>query len=373
MRRANRLEGYVDDYNGETVGGWAWDREQPNTPIRVEICEEDTPVATIAADEVREDLLREGIGNGRHGFTYALPEALRGQPFINARFAGTDLLLQNCPRFSSTSEPTPPDGTGLFARARNVTNIDNCVFYHTMDIPGFGLVEGEWDLRHTVREYLGPVQLRGKRVLDVGKGSGFLTFYMESQGAEVVAYDLSEYQAWDVIPYAGFDYQEHILSFRSQIWRLNSGFWLAHRANRSRAKLVHGTVYAIPPAIGQVDIAVLASLLLHLRDPFYALENALRLTRETAIIVEATPGFFLEGSKSPRAEFAPNPVTFQPKDTWWSLPPPLVKRFLQVLGFETVSEHHHTQVYKKTDAVPYYTLVARRSRGSPSAPAAPTP
>lgn len=59
-----------------------------------------------------------------------------------------------------------------------------------MDIPGYGGVEGEWDLRKGVKEYLGNVDFKGKRVLEIGTASGFLCFYMEGQGAEVVAYDL---------------------------------------------------------------------------------------------------------------------------------------------------------------------------------------
>ncbi|MEE9185219.1 MAG: hypothetical protein V3U39_12205, partial [Acidimicrobiia bacterium] len=79
----------------------------------------------------------------------------------------------------------------VFALPREVTDINECYFYHSMDIPRHGAVDGEWDLREGVTEYLGGVDFAGKRVLEVGTASGFLCFHMESQGAEVVAYDLS--------------------------------------------------------------------------------------------------------------------------------------------------------------------------------------
>ncbi|MBV9971725.1 MAG: hypothetical protein JO135_00155, partial [Candidatus Eremiobacteraeota bacterium] len=34
-----------------------------------------------------------------------------------------------------------------YAEPRTVTNLSDCYFYHTMEIPGYGLVEGQWDLR----------------------------------------------------------------------------------------------------------------------------------------------------------------------------------------------------------------------------------
>src|SRR5947209_7407317 len=96
-----------------------------------------------------------------------------------------------------------PVDSGVFAPAREVTDLGQCVFYHTMEIPGYGLVNGAWDLRGSVGAYLGGVDLHGRRVLEMGTASGFLCFEMEKRGAEVVAYDLSEKQDWDLVPFAG--------------------------------------------------------------------------------------------------------------------------------------------------------------------------
>ena len=52
--------------------------------------------------------------------------------------------------------------------------LEDCYFYHTMDVPGAGLVTGEWDLRNGVDAYLGHESVAGKRVLELGTASGFL-------------------------------------------------------------------------------------------------------------------------------------------------------------------------------------------------------
>ena len=70
-----------------------------------------------------------------------------------------------------------------YALPRVVTDLADCAFYHSMDLPGHGTVEGMFDLRGAVDEYLGGVDLRGKRVLELGTADGFLCFEMERRGA----------------------------------------------------------------------------------------------------------------------------------------------------------------------------------------------
>lgn len=90
----------------------------------------------------------------------------------------------------------------IYAEPRTVTKLADCLFYHSMDISGYGSVDGAWDLRGTVDEYLGGIGLEGKKVLEIGKASRFLTFHMEQLGATVIAHDLSSQDDWDAVPYA---------------------------------------------------------------------------------------------------------------------------------------------------------------------------
>jgi len=227
----------------------------------------------------------------------------------------------------------------VFAKPKIITDMLDCYFYHEMDIPGYGHVTGEWDLRGREREYLGGVNVAGKRVLDVGTASGYLSFYMEKQGADVIAYDISEDQTWDIVPFHGYNYQETFLSRKAHVKKINNAFWFAHGAFKSRVKMVYGTVYEIPKEIGPVDISVFGCVLLHVRDPFLALQRALSLTKETVVVTEQGASRLGE----PCMRFLPSFKTCEPKETWWELPPAIIQNFLAVLGFEENKVIEHSQ------------------------------
>jgi hypothetical protein len=254
-----------------------------------------------------------------------------------------------------------------WAEPRNVSAIDDCDFYHTMDIPGYGVVHGQWDLRGREMAYLGNVNLRGKRVLELGTASGHLCFTMEKMGAEVVAYDLSAQEEWDIVPYSGYDLAAEADARKKHINRLNNGFWLAHRSYNSSAKVMYGTVYELPDNIGELDVCTFGSILLHLRDPFLALQRAAKHVRESAIVTDVVPGFrghilsvaeLLTGSKLIR--FLPNARTHTPLESWWSLSPSLVSDFLHILGFVETRISYHRQLYYGKE-VKLFTVVGRRS------------
>lgn len=264
----------------------------------------------------------------------------------------------------------------IYVKPKVVTDIEECHFYHTMEIPGYGVQKGTFDLRQGAREYLGDVDFKGKRVLEVGTASGFLCFYMESRGADVVAYDLSEEDIGDIVPHYKCNYDQYVAERKNTIRRFNNAFWLSHNAFDSKAKLVHGTVYEIPREIGLVDISTFGAVLLHLRDPFLALQNALRLTKETVIITgghrDLLYAYFdklhlpnglvrlLDLFSSPQMKFVPSPQRpiFH---TWWTLTPTILKRMIAILGFEQVKVNYHWQIARNRK-VRQYTIVGHRSR-----------
>ncbi len=194
---------------------------------------------------------------------------------------------------------------GIYAPPRHVTDIGECSFYHVTDLPGHGVVGWGWDLRGGEEKYLGGVEVRGKRVLELGTSSGFLCRYMESKGADVVGYDLSDEYTWDFVPYSQCDMSSYLLEMKNYLRLQNNAWWFAHRLFRSTAKVVYGHVYEIPEQIGTVDVSTFGSLLLHVRDPFLALQNALRLTRESVVTTDLHPEqpgdspFHSGGARSP--------------------------------------------------------------------------
>lgn len=301
--------------------------------------------------------------------------------------------------------PTHPR-PDLFAPPREITSLEECWFYHTIDLPGFGVIPGQWDLRGGVDDYLGRVPLAGKRVLELGTASGFLCFEMEKRGADVVAFDLAPGSFPDLIPFAAFAEFGKVLADQVQIYeRLRNSYWLAHRALGSQARVVYGNLYELPAGIGPVDVATFGCILLHLRDPFLALANAARFVTETMIVTDvihtdwtseqitgsapvvtpAAPASMKENLKRlfrapepiapPAAAMPPAAMTFlfDPADpsthtqmnSWWQFTPALVTRMLSVLGFADASVTTHTQRYENGHQARMYTVVAKRTAPLP--------
>ncbi len=269
------------------------------------------------------------------------------------------------------------DNNGIFASPRTVTDLAECSFYHTMEIPGYGHVDGRFDLRGNESKYLGGVDLKGKRVLEVGCADGFLSFYMESQGADVVSIDLSEDQSWDLVPFADFEYQKVGVELARGIAKMNNSYWLCHNAFGSNAKVVYTSVYNIPDALGTFDVATLCATLVHFENPFRALQMATRRATETVVVTEVVGnksflsclfGRFL----SPSLVFLPEHRKYGKWDveaaidnldhclSWWLAPPNVVREFLRVLGFGKMRTSYHRPLYMGHKLLTY-TIVAQRT------------
>jgi len=283
-----------------------------------------------------------------------------------------------------------------FSSPRDFIDISDCYFYHVMDLPGYGEVGSEWDLRGGEEAYLGGVLFQSKRVLELGTASGFLCHYMEGKGADVIGFDLASDRSWDLVPFAGLDLPSLRVERRNHIERLKNGWWFAHRVFGSNAKVVYGNVYDIPEEIGPVDIATFGLILCHLRDPFQALHSALPLTRELVVVTEWHPEqtvgqgqsmsvppdsasglrrylkrlLIKTGVVSPASHhsagmyFVPNPqgTDFGAQiSTWWCLSPEVICRFLGVLGFGDQVVTEHFQIYQGK-RIRLYTVVGKRTQ-----------
>lgn len=258
--------------------------------------------------------------------------------------------------------------TRIYTTPRTVTDLSACYFYHSIDIPKYGSVDGDWDLRKGVDQYLGGVNFHGKRVLEMGTADGFLAFEMERRGAEVVSYDLSEQDAWDIVPYAQYDHEAFLREYQADTPRMNNAYWLCHGAFSSSARMVYGHASSLPETIGPVDITTFGSILVHLRDPLSALERALRLTRETVIVTDLLGRGFRRYLRfiplrwqRPTFTFLPDWRRGEPKDAWCYLSPALVVRILGLFGFEQTRVTYHRQPYHRRPTW-LFTVVGQRTR-----------
>src|SRR6185295_5902899 len=111
-------------------------------------------------------------------------------------------------RFMTTARETP-ESHSLLVEPRFVDSVADCFFYHTMDLPEFGVVRGQWDLRGRFDDYVGGVPVAGKSVLDIGTATGFLSFEAERLGASrVLSFDLGDARQQRFIPFKNKPYYQ---------------------------------------------------------------------------------------------------------------------------------------------------------------------
>jgi hypothetical protein len=101
--RFPNYQGTFDSIDCQSMAGWAWDASQPNSPISVDIYDGAQKIATVRANQFRQDLLNAGIGNGQHGFTFPIPTSLRNyySHWITVKYSGLAEQLANNPRIIS--------------------------------------------------------------------------------------------------------------------------------------------------------------------------------------------------------------------------------------------------------------------------------
>ncbi len=218
--------------------------------------------------------------------------------------------------------------------------LDDCSFYHTFLHTNGQVLPGAWDLRGAEEEYLGRIDLAGKRVLELGPASGYLTFYMERQGAAVVGFDAGFTTVIDLLPVKEWDMYAAKTTHMHMISRYQNSWWYMHRALRSRAKMVYGDIYSLPCDLGEFDVATFGTILLHLRDPFTALAEASKRTRSTIVVTEILND---AATYEDRAVMVFDPVGGEHPTNWWALSPGAVEKMVKRLGFEVTRLIYHTQ------------------------------
>jgi hypothetical protein len=251
----------------------------------------------------------------------------------------------------------------LFATPPEDVKKEGCKFYCSIDLPDGTFQKGQWDLRDTIDEYLAGYDFAGKRVLEIGPASGFISFYMERMGADVTCVEIDEGTDWNFVPQANLDLEVAGEKQMASIRKVKNSFWYCHNLFQSRAKVWHGDASKVPPDIGQFDTVMFASVLLHCRNITDILDRCCSLATKDAIIVERSfpslgdvPVCFLDPSKE-NGHY----------DTWWRFTPQFFERYLGIIGFNKFHTTYHVQesLRKKhgvpaVTKTPYFTLVASR-------------
>jgi tRNA (mo5U34)-methyltransferase len=133
-------------------------------------------------------------------------------------------------------------------------------WWHSFELPDGALVEGVNSLdaqKARIAQFPIPLDLTGKRALDIGAWDGWFTFELERRGAEVVAID-----RWDN---PRFREMQAVLGSRAEYKQLN--------------------VYDLDPAkLGRFDVVLFLGVLYHLKHPLLALERVCSVTDDFAAV-----------------------------------------------------------------------------------------
>jgi SAM-dependent methyltransferase len=250
-----------------------------------------------------------------------------------------------------------------FAKPRRVESPEGCFFYHTIELPEFGVVHGQWDLRGKFEEYVGGVEVAGKSVLDVGTATGFLSFESERRGASrVVSYDMSDVRQQTLLPFKDKlyfqDHERWAELYGVEMERWKNAYWLSHRLLGSRAQAFYGSVYDVPTALGAFDVVIVGAVLEHLNDQITALASISRVTKEKMVVV--TP---LLRTDERIARFEPLASTPDYDFTWWTYSEGVYREVFAMLGFriERITASKYFYDYGGTFEERFTIVAARES------------
>jgi hypothetical protein len=185
----------------------------------------------------------------------------------------------------------------------------------------------------------------------VGTASGFLTFEAEKRGATVTSFDADTHERIQTMPRGRGD--------GTYFTGMRNSYEFAHQAFGSRATPVYGDIYAMSDLVGHFDVVMVAQILVHLRDPFGALEQAALTCKDTVIISEGT---FAGAGDYPVAAYCGTSVPH----SWWCLSLPIYRHVLKCYGFRVISEHKARYLCGKCRPVTRRSRPSWRSATKPS-------
>lgn len=236
---------------------------------------------------------------------------------------------------------------------------EDCVWYHTIDLPDGRTVQGQWDLRNRFCDYTSHVPLAGKRVLDVGTASGFLTWEAERAGSEVVSFDLDHARRQKLLPFKDQVYvYDRVESERQRnefFDGMKRSYWYMHHALQSKALVHYGDIENLPRELGHFDVAFLCAILEHLPDHIQAMASVAGLA--DMIIVA---GAFDE-TEALRADFAGRAVNPTANYSFWRYSVGVYREIFAMLGFhvDRITHAKYKCLLDNSD-VELPTLVASR-------------
>jgi 2-polyprenyl-3-methyl-5-hydroxy-6-metoxy-1,4-benzoquinol methylase len=184
--------------------------------------------------------------------------------------------------------------------------------YHRLDFGNGLVVQGDYDMTRYIRLYGLPLDLRNKTVLDVGSASGYFALECARRGGKVTAVDIYQQNLLDdLLPCLDAD-----------------------------VRYVQKNVYDLDHKLGEFDVVVCGSLLLHLPDPFGALRSIRSVCRELVVLATACcPDS--RANQRPICEFRGLPAENGSYWHFWDINAAALAAMLLAAGFAEVGQARH--------------------------------
>jgi hypothetical protein len=233
-----------------------------------------------------------------------------------------------------------------------------CLFSHTMEFADGQTLPGAADLRGTEDAHLGDYDITGKRVLEFGGGSGWLTSHMASRAGELVTLDMPV--GWEELsaPFAAISNANGLNGVRETQERVRRGWWFVKHRTGHAGKMVYCDLHNPPSDLDRFEVSVLPSTLLQVPMPLLVVQAAARVTDRCIVITEPVVSTLPQDGEGlgPVALFAPNIGTGEPNH-WWRHSAAALSRMLMVAGFGDVSLS--VRIAERS-AMPLLTVTGRR-------------
>lgn len=211
----------------------------------------------------------------------------------------------------------------MFIEPKKNIKIEDCIFYHSFKMPDGQIIHGNWDLTECVEEYLGKINYNKKRIIDIGAASGYLSFYVEQKGAEVISFDMPDGSYWDVLKYPGYKPAVHTKTHEMYY----NAYDYMHEKMNSKCKIYRDDIYKdLPDKLGNFDGAIFGTMLSHVRDPMLVLMNILYRVKHFAVLINPFRDRGVNGST-----FYPGKNEFS--KAWWNIDYATIERMVNSIGW----------------------------------------
>jgi tRNA (mo5U34)-methyltransferase len=220
------------------------------------------------------------------------------------------------PELPRSEPPLDAPAADLLARAKQY------YWFHSIDLGNRVITAGSKSVEVLGAEaeaVFGPLELRGKSVLDIGAWNGYFSFEAKRRlAARVLATD-------------HFCWTPEING--------RATFELARAAlNLEIEELDIDVPDLTPERIGQFDVTLFLGVFYHLVDPIRALQNLAALTKEVAVIETHLD---LHDLEPPAMVFYPGTELGNDPSNWWGPNRRCVEALLKLVGFRRIVYSPH--------------------------------